>query len=268
MRISVRHLTQYSYDQPIDYAIQTLRLAPRPHHGQSVLAWRVVGEGGKALPGFIDGLGNQVHCHSVNRPHREASVLVEGEVETRETHGVVAGACAPLPPAYFLRTTPLTAGDEALAALAHEARGKSRLDLLHDLTGRIRDGIDYQIGMTEACTPASEALAKGAGVCQDHAHVFIACARILGLPARYIGGYLWTDSPLEVLEAGHAWAEAYVEDLGWVGFDPANRVCATPAYVRVSVGLDYWSAAPVRGLWRGVGEEHLHVEVQVRQTQQ
>lgn len=268
MRLRIRHLTQYRYDQWVSYSIQTLRLAPRDHHGQRVLFWRVTGDGGRALPAIVDGLGNQVHCHSVNRPHRESAVLVEGEVETGETHGVVQGAAEPLPPAYFLRSTPLTGIDPALEDLARAARGANRIDLLHDLTARIRDRIDYQIGTTESHTAAAEALARGTGVCQDHAHAFIACARALGMPARYIGGYLWTQDHLEVYEAGHAWAEAYVDDLGWVGFDPANRVCATEAYVRVSVGLDYWSAAPVRGLWRGEGAEHLQVEVQVSQAQQ
>lgn len=268
MRLHIRHLTQYHYDQSVDYSIQTLRLTPGDHHGQRVLSWRVMGDGGRALPAIIDGLGNHVHSHSVNRPHRESAVLGEGVVETENMNGVVQGAAEPLPPGYFLRTTPLTALDPALEALAQAARGPNRLDLLHDLMARIRERIDYQIGTTEAYTSAAEALARGAGVCQDHAHAFIACARALGTPARYIGGYLWTQDHLEVYEAGHAWAEAYVEGLGWVGFDPANRVCATESYVRVSVGLDYWSAAPVRGLWRGEGAEHLHVEVQVSQAQQ
>ncbi|GAB4147116.1 MAG: transglutaminase family protein [Sphingomonadales bacterium] len=267
MRLRIRHLTHYRYDQWVDYSIQTLRLAPRDHDGQRVLSWRVTGDGGRVLPMITDGLGNIVHCHSVNRPHRESAVLVEGEVETMETHGIVAGAVEPLPPAYFLRSTPLSAADQALTDLAHQASGGG-LDRLHHLTGLIRDRIDYRIGMTEARTTAADALAAGAGVCQDHAHAFIACARALGVPARYIGGYLWTQDHLEVYEAGHAWAEAYVEDLGWVGFDPANRVCATEAYVRASVGLDYWTAAPVRGLWRGEGAEHLDVEVQVSQSQQ
>ena len=112
-----------------------------------------------------------------------------------------------------------------------------------------------------AATTAGEALRSGAGVCQDHSHVFISAARVLGIPARYVGGYLWTGQPES--EASHAWAEAYVEDLGWVGFDPSNRICPTEAYVRSSIGLDYAAAAPIRGVRRGNAAERLAVSISV-----
>ena len=177
MRLRIRHLTHYRYDQWVDYSIQTLRLTPRDHDSQRVLSWRVTGDGARVLPMITDGLGNHVHCHSVNRPHRESSVLVEGEIETLENHGVVVGAPEPLPPAYYLRSTPLTAADEALTDLAHQVPPDSGLARMHGLMALIRDRIDYRIGMTEARTTAADALAAGAGVCQDHAHAFIACAR-------------------------------------------------------------------------------------------
>src|SRR5258708_13025521 len=109
MRLQVRHQTAYRYASPIRYAIQTLRLTPRPHDGLSVLRWRLRGETRHELPSFIDGFGNLTHSHTVNHPHSSAAVFVEGEVETRATDGVVRGAAEPLPPAFFLRPTPLPA---------------------------------------------------------------------------------------------------------------------------------------------------------------
>jgi transglutaminase-like putative cysteine protease len=130
----------------------------------------------------------------------------------------------------------------------------------------IREAVDYVVGATDVQTTAGEALRAGHGVCQDHAHVFMACARLLGVPARYVSGYLVTGDGEQVFEASHAWAEAHIEDLGWVAFDPANAVCATDRYVRVAVGRDYRDAAPTRGVRRGVAEEHLEVSISFREV--
>lgn len=267
MRLIVRHLTSYHYASPIPYAIQTLRLTPRPFDGLAIQRWTVTGETKRELPSFIDGYGNITHCHTVSRPHTSASVLVEGEIVTRDTDGVVRGVEEPLPAVFFLRSTALTAADSAIAALAREAAGAGpALERLHALSNAVRDRIDYRISVTDPATTAAEALARRVGVCQDHAHVFIAAAKVLGIPARYVGGYLWTGDESQDYEASHAWAEAFVDGLGWVGFDPSNRTCPTESYVRASVGLDYWSAAPVRGMRRGIAEETLAVAVRVGQS--
>lgn len=263
MRLAVMHRTIYRYTDPIRYAIQTLRLEPRPYQGLTVVNWRVEGDGPRALPRFIDGLGNTVHTQTIDRPHREAVVTAIGEVETRRGDGIVLGSVEPLPPLFFLRTTALTAPDAAIATLADSGAG-NRIDRLHALMDRVRDRLDYRPGATDSDTSAAAALAQGFGVCQDHAHLFIAAARLMGIPARYVSGYLWTGADGEPYDASHAWAEAYVPELGWIGFDPANRVCPTEHYVRVAVGLDYGAAAPVRGLRRGPARESLTVEVQVR----
>ena|SRR5579862_1875285 len=266
MRLSIRHQTAYRYSKPIAYAIQTLRLSPRPYEGLSVIAWRVRGEGRFELPSFVDGYGNLVHCHTVNRIHDSAAVIVEGEVETRPTDGIVRGAPEPFPPLFYLRPTRLTEVDPAIADLAHGCAGAG-FDRLMALMEKVRQRLDYKGGITMSSTTAAEALKLGAGVCQDHAHLFIAGARALGVPARYVGGYLWAGSDAED-QASHAWAEAYIQDFGWVGFDPANRTRPTESYVRASIGLDYWSAAPVRGVRRGEGEESLAVNVKVKESSQ
>jgi transglutaminase-like putative cysteine protease len=264
MRLRVRHHTEYRYDSTIAYAIQTLRLTPRAYEGLIVHDWRVRSGTGRELPSFIDGFGNVIHCHSEAAPHDAAAIFVEGDVETVNCWGVVRGAPETLPPAYYLRVTSLTEPDSAIAALANAAlRSGSILKTLHALLNAVRERIDYRVGATEVTTTAAEALQSGTGVCQDHAHVFIAAARHLRIPARYVSGYLWTGEDGREYEASHAWAEALVPDLGWVGFDPSNRICPTEAYIRTSLGLDYWSAAPVRGVRRGVASEALKVSVKV-----
>ena len=266
MRIHVRHRTVYRYDTRIDYTIQLLRLCPRDHEGQSVLGWDLRVPGRKEpLPVSEDGFGNIVHVHTVNAAHDETAVEIEGEAETSDTHGVVRGGEERLPPAFFLRPTTMTARDAAIEDLAEGAVAGASDDVerLHRLMDEVRRRIAYAVGASDATTTAKAALAKGEGVCQDHAHVFIAAAQSLGYPARYVSGYLWTGDNAEPYQAGHAWAEAYVEGLGWVGFDPANGVSPSDAYVRTAVGQDYQTAAPVRGLRRGLASEDLHVEVRI-----
>jgi transglutaminase-like putative cysteine protease len=263
MRLTVRHQTAYHYELPIATAAQVLRLSPRSYEGLSVQRWSVRA-GHRELRSFTDGFGNITHCHYVNAPHTDAIISAEGEVETANTHGIVRGASEPLPPAFFLRQTALTAPDAAIADLARGVTAHlSVLKQLHALLGAVRDRVDYRVGTTHSATTAAEALASGAGVCQDHAHIFIAAARHLGIPARYVSGYLWTSEDLHEYQATHAWAEAFVHDLGWVGFDPSNRICPTEAYIRTGVGLDYASAAPVRGIRRGGAAENLDVKVSV-----
>ena len=264
MRLQVKHQTVYRYDEPVSYTIQSLRLTPRPHQGLAVLSWRVQADGRRELPSFTDGFGNLVHSYSVNRTHDSITLLVEGEVDTTDTAGILRGSSEPLPPLFYLRSTPLTTADEAIETLATEGgRGKTSLERLHRLMIAVRARVDYQLGATHAATTAAEALAQGVGVCQDHSHIFIAAARRLAIPARYVGGYLWTGVETHEYGASHAWAEAYVEDLGWVGFDAANCICPTAAYIRASIGLDYASAMPVRGIRRGKSAEELAVRVAV-----
>jgi len=178
----------------------------------------------------------------------------------------VRGASETLPPAFYLRPTRLTAIDPTIADLARGVRG-SPFERLTSLMETVRARIDYRAGVTGATTTAAEALRLNAGVCQDHAHVFIAGARAMGVPARYVGGYLWVGANGED-QASHAWAEAHLPEFGWVGFDPSSCTRPSEAYVRASIGLDYWSAAPVRGVRRGEGDESLSVNVRVQESAQ
>ena len=270
MRIRVSHLTTYRYASPAASVIQTLRLTPRNHDGQYVARWRIDVSADCRLDQHEDAFGNITHAFTADGPFEELKVLVEGEVETRDTQGIVRGAVERFPPSLFLRETSLTGLDDAIAgfaAAARDAAGPDALKLLHLLLERLHDEMALETDATDpGATTAPTAFAKKRGASADLTHVFIAAARSLAIPARYVGGYVHgADGPSD-RHAGHAWAEAFVGGLGWVAFDTANGICATDAHVRVAVGLDYLGAAPVRGTRYGGGGETLAVKVEVEQA--
>lgn len=265
MRVRIAHVTAYSYSAPASSVAQILRVTPRGHAGQFVVDWRIELDCDSRLQAAQDAFGNTVHSFTLPGPIGALTVTATGEVETEDTNGVVAGQIERFPPTIFLRDTRLSTADEAIRDFADSFRGtalKDRLTTLHDLSRAINARMTYDTAPTDAQTSAAEAFGEGVGVCQDFAHIFIAAARHLDIPARYVGGYLFQPD-VAVQEAGHGWAEALVEGLGWVAFDPANARSATDAYVRVAVGLDYLGAAPVRGTQYGGSHEKLAVSVRV-----
>lgn len=264
MLISIRHVTRYTYAEPASYTIQSLRLTPASFRGQRVRDWQVSVPGAGPALTFKDGFGNVVHLLTINAPHVGLTIEASGTVETEDCNGLVAGLPKITPPRVFLKETPQTRPDSAIRALAAAASGKEPLERLHALLALVRDRVDYVAGVTGAHTGAAEALADGKGVCQDHAHIFISAARTLAIPARYVTGYLVL-AQKSVSDAHHAWAEAWVEGLGWVGFDVANRICPTERYVRLAAGLDAGYAAPIVGSRRGGADEKLDVSVEVQQ---
>jgi transglutaminase-like putative cysteine protease len=269
MRIRISHQTAYRYERPVTGVIQTLRLTPRNHDGQYVVDWRIDVSENCQLDQHEDAFGNITHVFNVDGPFAELRVLVEGEIETQDTNGVVRGAVERFPPSLFLRETPLTKADPAIVEFAQASRpasGDDTLTSLHALLVRLHDEMTYDTSPTHATTAAADAFALKRGVCQDLTHIFIAAARSIGIPARYIGGHFRRADGAADQEAGHAWAEAFVPDLGWVAFDPANGICATDQHVRVAVGLDYLGTAPVRGSRQGGGSEALEVSVTVTQS--
>jgi transglutaminase-like putative cysteine protease len=272
MRIRVSHTTTYHYDTPPKSVTQVLRLTPRNHDGQYIVDWRIDVSADCQLHQHDDAFGNITHSFTTDGPFHELSVSVEGVVETQDMHGMVHGTIERFPPALFLRETELTHADSALMNFAEDVRSKVGLGdtvaLLHELLREINSEMTFDTDPTHVATTAAQAFNLRRGVCQDLSHVFIACARQLGIPARYVGGHFCRADGVTEQDAGHAWAEAYVEDLGWVGFDPANGISATDAHVRVAVGLDYLGAAPVRGTRYGGNGESLRVAVLVEQARQ
>ncbi len=265
MRLKIRHKTSYHYEVPAKSAIQLLRLTPRNHDGQFIRRWRVEVEADYRLDRDEDALGNITHTFTIEGPISDMHVSVEGEVDTESTNGIIANTLERFPPQFWLRESLLTAPDAKIRHFARQAlegEGGDRLATLHALMRRINAEFAFSIGDTTSATTAVQAFDQKAGVCQDLAQVFVSAARSIGIPARYVGGYfLRTDT--EFQEAGHAWAEAYLPDVGWIGFDPANGVCVTERYVRVATGIDSLDAAPIRGARLGGLDETLAVAVRV-----
>ena len=270
MRIRILHDTRYTYDQPARGLIQVLRLTPRDHDGQHVREWRIEPSVNGRLTAREDGFGNLVHWFSADEPASELTIRVTGEVETFEVHGVVRGAVERLPDPFFRRDTPLTEASPEIVRFAQDVAGSgdpTPLPMLHRLLAAVHDRITFEPGPTNAGTTAAQAFEVGKGVCQDLTHVFLAASRILDIPTRYVSGYFRRNDGTDEHKAGHAWAEALLPDLGWIGFDPANGICATEAHVRVATGLDYLGAAPIRGSRVGGGTETLDVTLRVEQVQ-
>lgn len=266
MRLSVEHLSHYTFDAPLQYGLQRLRLTPKSRAGQTILRWSIEVDGGAVEARFDDQHNNHVMLISLAEGVGEIKVRAEGEVETADSGGVIGrhGGFAPL--WYFHRETPLTKPGPLLRKLARDIAGPEAIDLpqLHALMAAIVEQAEYKVGATHVEVTAEDALEAGAGVCQDHAHIFIAVARLLGRPARYVSGYLMMNDRIEQ-EATHAWAEVHVDDLGWVGFDVSNGISPDARYIRVATGLDYKDAAPISGLTFGRAAEKLHVNLRVEQ---
>jgi transglutaminase-like putative cysteine protease len=271
MRIRVSHATTYTYDTPPNGVTQLLRLTPRDHEGQHVISWRIDLSEDCLLHQHEDAFGNIIHTFTAEGPFKSLTVEVGGEVDTQDTDGLVSGAIERFPPQFYLRETPLTKTDAAITDFAQSTRAATdgdTLKLLHTLLTTLNREITFDTDPTHAATTAAEAFSIRRGVCQDLTHIFVAAARSLEIPARYIGGHFHRADGVTAQEAGHAWAEAYVENLGWVGFDPTNGISTTDAHVRIAAGLDYLGAAPVRGTRFGGGGETLSVAVRVHQARQ
>jgi transglutaminase-like putative cysteine protease len=266
MRLRISHLTNYRYETSATSVIQMLRLTPRNHDGQYVARWRIDVSTDCWLHQHEDAFGNITHAFTADGSFQTLAVMVEGEVETRDTEGIMRGTVERFPPSLYLRETRLTSADANIARLAaacRNASGDDALEVLHRILERVHEEMTFDTDPTHAATTAVEAFTLRRGVCQDLTHIFIAAARNLGIPARYIGGYFCRGDGVSEQEAGHAWAEAFLPELGWVAFDATNGICGTDAHVRVAVGLDYLGAAPLRGARTGGRGEELSVQVRV-----
>lgn len=266
MKLTINHTTTYVYHLPASYALQQLRLRPQSSRAQSVSDWVLELEGAKLETEFTDHFSNHVSLISLSPEHETVHIHVSGTVETLDNAGVTGAHEMIAPLWFFKRQTSRTHAGKGVKALCRQISGcaPDAIAPLHDLSNLIADSVPYEIGATTPDMSAEDAIETGAGVCQDHAHIFISAARHLGYPARYVSGYLMMNDRIDQ-EATHAWAEAYVEGLGWVGFDVSNRISPDARYVHIANGLDYSDAAPSSGILLGGQQENLIVSVQVQQ---
>ena len=262
MRLSITHTTTYRYDEPVAYGLHELRLIPQSGPSQMVESWDTRIAAGRRQVRFSDHHHNIVELVRVESGATETVVVATGTVVTTDTAGVVGPDQSQTPQWLYRRATELTEPGPNLRRLVRSVdRGTNDLQILHGLSADVRNAVDYEPGTTEVDTPADVVVEAGSGVCQDHSHVFVAAARMLGYPARYVSGYLFVEGGQE--HAGHAWAEVSVNGLGWVGFDVSNQISPDERYVRLAVGLDYQDAAPISGVRRGAGGETLEVDLSV-----
>src|SRR6476659_5240662 len=268
MRLLILHTTTYRYEPPATSVIQILRMTPGSHVGHLGAHCHLDVSTDTKLDTHVDALRDVTHVLSCG-PVGDIKIIAEGLIETHDTGGVLRGTDERFPAGMFLRSTDLTTVKPAMTAVARQLRSEAETDtlgFLHTLMSQISDHMAFDEDPTNSGTSAAEAFTLKRGVCQDYAHIFIACARTGGVPARFVSGHFLRSDGTTQQQAGHAWAEAFVANLGWVGFDPANGICTTDAHARVAIGLDYLGAAPIRGTRYGGGAETLTVAVKVEQA--
>jgi transglutaminase-like putative cysteine protease len=269
MRLFIEHRTAYRFSEPQARLVELLRMSPSSHVGQNVIDWRIDVDCDARLKPGRDGFGNETHMLYVGGPVDRIAMLVTGEVLTEDRVGMIAGTSEPLPPAVFLQRTPASSADAAVADFARDigGAGGSVLSQAHRLNEALHDRVRLIPGRPRGSRDIASSFADGAAYYTDLAHLFLAAARTIGLPARYVSGHLFRpEAEDQPHEAAHGWAEAWVDGMGWIGFDPAHGLCPNDAYVRVAVGLDYRDAAPLSGARTGGGDEALEVAVRVGLT--
>jgi transglutaminase-like putative cysteine protease len=267
MQLHIRHETFYRYGEPVKRSVQNLRLTPRRDPMQRALSWNISTPG--RCRSQVDAYGNIVHLLTLDEPHLEIRIVVNGVVETSDVDEVLLPDEGTLSSLAFLAETPLTRPDDAIVSFARpqlQGSGELRPKLLA-LAEAVCEEVRYEKGATDVHESAARAFARGAGVCQDHSHVYIACCRSAGIPARYVSGYFYTGRDGEI--ASHAWVDVWTgREQGWMSIDVTHRAPATGRYCRLAVGRDYLDACPVRGVRRGGGTEDMQVSVRVAASAQ
>jgi transglutaminase-like putative cysteine protease len=265
MEMHIRHETRYRYERPVKYSVQSLHLTPRRDLSQRALSWTIAAPGRRLEQ--IDAYGNIAHLLTLEEPHREIRIIVHGVVDIADTESRQDDG--PLSPLAYLAPTQLTMPNDELKAFAQcalsqvkDPRGRAQA-LAEAVFGAVR----YKSGTSDVQDSAAVAFKSGEGVCQDHAHVFIAAARAIGMPARYVSGYLYTGDANEA--ASHAWVDAWLgPEIGWQSYDVTHQRPAVRTYCRLAVGRDYLDAAPVRGMRQGGGGEKMEANVLVAESAQ
>jgi transglutaminase-like putative cysteine protease len=280
----IHHLTTYQYSEPVTESMMELRLEPMSDETQRCLRFEVTVSPKAYLSVTQDYLGNLIHSFNVAPPHKRLAVTTESVVErlparvlpdtlARSTWDEIDALQADyeffemLQPSTFTHSTPLL---ESLAKEIGLRRRADPLSLLRELNARLYDTFDYAGGSTAVDSPIDDVLQSRRGVCQDFVHVMLTLVRGLGIPARYVSGYLFhrtSGYDRSAVDSSHAWMEAYLPTLGWVSFDPTNNALGTERHIRVAVGRDYADVPPTKGVFRGEAETTLKVAVKVERLE-
>jgi transglutaminase-like putative cysteine protease len=280
MYYRIRHLTRFQYSGPVTESLMEIRMMPRTEGAQSCLSFDLTVTPRTQIQAYRDYLGNTVHHFSIPGAHKQLQIVAESLMEVKEPpplpHFLPTSAWDELDhstrsddfwemliPSSFTRPTPLL---EKLMAELDAARRDDPLSLTLELNRRLYEAFEYEPHVTHVDSPIDDALSHRKGVCQDFAHIMIAILRSLRIPARYVSGYLHhrkQDHDRSSDGATHAWVEAWLPSLGWVGLDPTNNLIAAGRHIRVAIGRDYTDVPPTRGVFKGQAETKLSVGVGV-----
>ena len=277
---SIRHLTRFRYKEPVSESIMEVRMHPRSDHTQHCLSFSLSVSPRCRVFSYRDHYGNNVHHFDIPGEHDQLVIVAESLVEQHIPMDVPAFLA---PDAWQALDVLITEGDYAemllpstfvqqtpalleLASKLNVVRRDDPLMLVHELNKSLYEYFDYAPRSTRVDSPIDEAIASRQGVCQDFAHTMISLLRHIGIPARYVSGYLYRgreDRDRSLPDASHAWVEALLPHLGWVGIDPTNDLIAYNRHIRTAVGRDYADVPPTHGVYRGNTESELYVAVHV-----
>ena len=280
MHYAIRHITRFTYDAPIRESVMEIRMQPRTELAQRCLRFELATQPRAHVSSYVDLMGNTVHHFDIPSEHTELVITAQAIVEFvgdndlttpatttmeawKEIDEATQGADAweMIRPSTFVRQTPLL---QEFAESLDVDRGMDPGSVVLALSNAVHQSFEYRTATTRVDSPIDEALASRQGVCQDFAHILIALLRRLGVPGRYVSGYLFhSRGELAAEGATHAWVEAWLPGAGWVGVDPTSNVLAGERHVRVAIGRDYADVAPTRGVYKGAAAGTLAVAVQV-----
>lgn len=284
MFYSIRHVTRFRYTAPVRESVMELRMQPRSEGPQTLRSFQIATNPRAQLYAYTDHLGNAVYHFNLLREHEELRVEVQAVVEmagpptlpdqlsddewAHYKPDLLSGDHFDmLRPSRFARSSPDLLTFMKIADI--EKPLGDPLTAMKTLMRAIYDSFDYQAGVTEVHSPIAHALVERRGVCQDFSHIMIGVARLWGVPTRYVSGYLYHRGNRDRSEADatHAWVEAWLPSVGWVGFDPTNNVIAAERHVRAAVGRDYADVPPTRGTFKGQADSELSIAVGIEPTQ-
>jgi transglutaminase-like putative cysteine protease len=277
---SIRHMTRFEYENPISESLMEVHMHPRTDANQRCFTFSLSVSPRCRVFSYRDHLGNNVHHFDIPGQHKELVIIARTLVELQDLASIPE-ALAPsawqdldeivrdgdywemLLPSEFAKPSPRLL---QLASDLEVTRRGDPLSLLRELNSRLHDYVDYVPSSTRVDSPIDEAVERREGVCQDFAHIMIALVRLLGIPCRYVSGYLYhraEDHVRSAESATHAWIDAFLPHLGWVGFDPTNNLLANESHIRTALGRDYADVPPTRGVYRGSTSSELQVAVHV-----
>ena len=262
MKLKITHKTEYSFETGPFNGLQQIRKTPHSDAYQTVVDWSLLLKGATDELNFKDQFANHVGLISIKPETKKLIIKCQGQVRVKDTSGVRGYERSNIPLWVWTEQTTRTKPGPRIKNFAKGLSLKNEINEFHKLKELVNNSLSFQKNTTNVRTSAEEALKKGSGVCQDFTNIFIACCRLYGHPARYVSGYLLLKNQ-KVQEAMHAWAEVFVEGLGWVGFDTTNNISPDDRYVRVAIGRDYTDAAPIRGVTTGVQDESLSISITV-----